>query len=130
MCANDTNVTFVASNMVDLETQINNELSSSSQKLQSLNEYTIDINVDGVKINKTNHSKVLGLNIDENLFWKQHIRELSKKVASSISALKRVRPFIPLNTAIKIYKGLLEPHFHYCSVVWHGLSQELNEKLQ
>ena len=103
---------------------------SSRQQLQSLKEYTIDINVDGVKINKTNHSKALGLNIDENLSWKQHIRELSKKVASSISALKRVRLFIPLDTAIKIYKGLIEPH--YCSdcLVWHGLSQELSEKLQ
>ena len=76
---------------------------SSRQKLQSLNDYTIDINVDGVKINQTNHSKALGLNVDENLSWKQHIRELLKKDASSISALKRVRPFIPLNTAIKIY---------------------------
>ena len=53
-----------------------------------------------------------------------------KKVASSISALKRVRPFIPLNTAIKIYKGVIEPHFDYGSVFRDGLSQELIEKLQ
>ena len=72
-------------------------------------------NFEGVKINQTIHSKALGLNTDENLSWKQHIRELSKtEVASSISALKRVRPFIPLNTAIK---ALIEPHFDYCSVV-------------
>ena len=103
---------------------------SSRQKLQSLNKYAIDINVDGVKINQTNHSKALGLNIDENLSWKQHIRELSKKVDSSIGALKCVRPFIPLNTAIKIYKGLMEPHFDYCSVVWDSLCQVLSKKLQ
>ena len=34
------------------------------------------------------------------------------------------------HTTIKIYKGLIEPHFDYCSVVWDGLSQQLNEKLQ
>ena len=79
---------------------------SSRQKLQSLNDHTIGINVDGVKINQTYHSKALGLNIDENLSWKQHIRELSKKVSSSISAPKRVNHFIPFNTAIKIYKGV------------------------
>ena len=90
MYADDTNVTFAASNMIDLETQINTEqksinlllrdnklslgvaktefmIISSSQKLQSLNDKTININVDRVKINETNHSKALGLNIDENL---------------------------------------------------------------
>ena len=87
-------------------------------------------NVGGVKINQTDHSKALGLNIDENLSWKEHIQEIFKKVASSIGALKRVRPFISMHTAIKIYKGLIEPHFDYCSVVWDGLSQQLSEKLQ
>ena len=36
-----------------------------------------------------------------------------------------------MHTAIKIYKGLIEPHFaDYYSVVWDGLSQQLSEKLQ
>ena len=35
-----------------------------------------------------------------------------------------------MHTAIKIYKGLIEPHFDYCSVIWDGLSQQLSEKLQ
>ena len=37
---------------------------SSRQKLQSLNDKTINVNVEGVKINQTDHSKALGLNID------------------------------------------------------------------
>ena len=32
------------------------------------------------------------------------------------------------STAIKIYKGLIEPHFDYCSAVWDGLTQQLSEK--
>ena len=35
-----------------------------------------------------------------------------------------------MHTAIKICKGLIEPHFHYCSAVWDGLTQQLSEKLQ
>ena len=52
-----------------------------------------------------------------------------KKVSSGIGALKRVRPFVSMHTAIKIYKGLIEPHFDYCSAVWDGLTQQLSEKL-
>ena len=85
------------------------------------------INVDDVKMNQTNHSKALGLNIDENLFWKEHIQAISKKVASSIGPLKRVRSFISMHT--DIYKGLIEPHFaDYCSVVWDGLSRQVSDK--
>ena len=79
---------------------------SSRQKLQSLNDKTININVEGVKINQTDNNKARGLNIDKNLTWKEHIHAISKKVASSIGALKRVRPFISMHTAIEIYKVL------------------------
>ena len=54
----------------------------------------------------------------------------SLKVSSGVGALKRVRPFVSMHTAIKIYKGLIEPHFDYCSAVWDGLTQQLSEKLQ
>ena len=90
MYADDTNVTFVASDMPGLETKVNTELKSinlwlranklslnvaktefmvinSRQKLHSLNNKTINVNIEGVKINHTDHSKALGLNIDENL---------------------------------------------------------------
>ena len=111
MYADDTNVTFSAAIVADLETQINSDLEhidlwlkanklslnvaktefmiiSSRQKLQSLNDYTININVGGVQISQTNQSKSLGLIIDENLSWKALIHEISKKVSSSIGALK------------------------------------------
>ena len=51
-------------------------------------------------------------------------------VSSGIGALEQVRPFLSMHTAIKIYKGLIEPHFDYCSAVWDGLTQQLSEKLQ
>ena len=84
---------------------------SSRQKLQSLNDCTMNIHIDGVPINQSNQSKSLGLIIDENLSWRAHIHEISKKVSSGVGALKRVRPFVSMHTAIKTYKGLIEPHF-------------------
>ena len=147
MCADDTNVTSSAATIPDVESQINSDLKyvdrwpkanklslnvaitefmviSSRQKLQSLNEYTMNIHIDGVPINQSNQSKSLGLTIDENLSWKVHIHEICKKV------FKRIRPFVSMYPAIKIYKGLIEPHFDYCSAVWDGLIQQFSEKLQ
>ena len=52
---------------------------SSRQKLQFLNDYTMNIHINGVPKNQCNQSKSLGLIIDENLSWKAHIHEISKK---------------------------------------------------
>ena len=41
-----------------------------------------------------------------------------------------MRLFIDSNTALKIYKAFIQPHFDYCSTVWDGLSITLNDKLQ
>ena len=104
---------------------------SFRQKLQFLNGYTMNIHIDNDPLNQSNQSKSLGLIIDENLSWKAHIHEISKKVSSGIGALQRVRSFVSMHTAIKIYKGLIEPiYFDYCSAVWDGLTQQLSEKLR
>ena len=103
---------------------------SPRHTLQSLNDYTMNIHIDGVPINRSNQSKSLGLTIDENLSWKAHINEISKQVSSGIGALKWVRQFVSMHTAIKIYNGLIEPHVDYCSAVWDGLTQQLGEKLE
>ena len=59
---------------------------SSRQKLLSLNDYTINNDIDSVQVNQTTHSKSLGLNIDD-LSWKAHVHDISnKKGSSSIGA--------------------------------------------
>ena len=68
--------------------------------------------------------------IDEHLTWKNHVNNISKKISSGISALKRVRPFINRETAVKAYRGLVEPYFTYCCPVWDGIGLKLSEKLQ
>ena len=51
----------------------------------------INVFVGNDQIERVNSSKSLGLKIYENLTWKRHIDEISKKVSAAISALKRIR---------------------------------------
>ena len=57
-------------------------------------------------------------------------KKYRKKNSSGISTLKRIRPFVSQNIAVQIYKALIEPHFEYCSPVWHGINNKLSDKLQ
>ena len=154
MYADDTNISTSAYDIEALEGQLNLELSKLNQWLkanklnlnvaktefmimgsrQRLNARAdgrpINLNIEGKNIKRVDTSKSLGVFIDKNLSWEKHINEISKKISSGIGALKQVRPFVTLDTAIKIYKALIEPHFDYCSPVWHGISNKLNDKLQ
>ncbi len=54
----------------------------------------------------------------------------SKKIASGIGALKRIRPFVPRTTLHTIFHSLIQPHFDYCSVVWGNCNKTLATKMQ
>ena len=76
------------------------------------------------------HTKSLGVYIDQNLSWSKHVNDTAKIISSGIGALKRLRTFICKETAILLYRALIEPYFDYCCPVWDGLNNELANKLQ
>ena len=75
-------------------------------------------------------SKSLGVDIDGSLSWECNINEISKKIASGISAIKRIRYFLPFEILLNAYNFLVQPHFDYCDGVWRNCSKNLSSKLQ
>ena len=53
-------------------------------------------------------SKSLGVLIDENLTWGNHVDALSKKIASGIGALKRISHCFPPTALHDAYYGLVQ----------------------
>ncbi len=62
--------------------------------------------------------------------WNKHIEIISKKIASGIGALKRMRPFVPSSTLKYIFNSIIQPHFDYCCVVWDNCTKFSADKLQ
>ena len=93
-------------------------------------ETCINIAINDQPIKKVKETETLGMVIDQHLAWSKHVEEKSKKVSSAIGALKRVRPFITIDVANKIYKAIIQPHIDYCSTVWDGLGSTLLDKIQ
>ena len=153
MFADDTNITCSADNLADLESIVNSELSNlttwlkanklslniaktefmtigSRQKLQAEGDKVIQASLESKPIRRVDHTKSLGLIIDDRLSWNFQIDELCKRVSCAIGALKRLRPFVSEATAIQIYRALVLPYFDYCSAVWDGLCNRLADKVQ
>ena len=105
-------------------------LIGSRQRLRTLSENpNLKINI--VPINRVSTTKSLGVVIDENLTCRSsHIDKLTKKVASGIGAIKRLRSFVSSETLYFIYHALIQPHFDYCNVVWGNCGKTLANQLQ
>ena len=57
--------------------------------------------------------KILGANLHKDLSYKEHISEQLKKAHVEASALRRIKPFIPCDVMIKLYKSFIIPHLEY-----------------
>ena len=61
----------------------------------------ICVSFENQRIERVDHSKSLGLTIDDGLSWSNYISEVCKKVSSAVGALKRIRSFVFQSTAIQ-----------------------------
>ena len=79
--------------------------------------------IGNLPIRKTCYVKFLGVLLDENLSWKYHLTELSKKFARTCGMFFKVRHFLPINILICFYNSLFSPFLQYGLLVW-GLTCE------
>ena len=71
------------------------------------------VKVNNIFLERVTVYKSLGVLVDENLTWKAHIDEISKKTSASLSVLRRLIPTIPLEIRETMYKVLIVPYFDY-----------------
>ena len=65
--------------------------------------------MNGTRVKQVATTKSLGVAIDDKLSWNFHIEKLTKKIASGIDAMKRVRHMVPQATLHLIYQALKCP---------------------
>ncbi|KAG5673946.1 hypothetical protein PVAND_003944 [Polypedilum vanderplanki] len=69
--------------------------------------------------------KLLGFVVDEQLSFTQHIDHICKKVTPLIFAIKRIRKYIDLTTALSLYHAFIHSHFNYLLIIWSTASVTL-----
>ena len=98
----------------------------SREKLQNtLMDSNINIAIGGNEVKQVSTTKSLGVIIDKNLCWKEHIDSISTRDSRAIGMIRRAKPTLKL-----MYQSLVLPYFNYCSLVWANCSQTLKNKAQ
>ena len=55
---------------------------------------------------------------------------ICKKASTAIGAMRRIKPFVPLDSLEKVYKSLVQPYFEHCSPLWDNCGKLLKDKLK
>ena len=77
------------------------------------------LSIKGKDIKTTEELKLLGVTIDSNLDFSNHISTLCKKASQKIGVLMRLRNLIPTFAKLQLFKAAILPRLTYCHLVWH-----------
>src|SRR3984885_14930417 len=93
-------------------------LFTSKKKMSFVHEHAFSISIDNQCINRVTSAKFLGVYIDDQLSWKQHVNYISQKLAKNIGIISRIRHFLPKKILLSLYYSLIYPYLTYCNLVW------------
>ena len=77
-----------------------------------------DIILDNVKLARVNNTKFLGVIIDENLTWKNHIDGITKTISRNIGMMNKLKFFVPEPILRTLYCSLVLPYINYGILIW------------
>lgn len=83
------------------------------------------IHIDNNIIQSTNHTKFLGLVIDNHLSWNNHVSYLSKKISSALFLLRRMSQIGSEDISLTVYYSMIQSIIAYGINVW-GVTSETN----
>ena len=101
-------------------------LIGSRQRLNDIQTPTIRLG--DAEVNRVTEIKTLGVVVDDQLLWKNHVGATIAKVSKGIGMLRRMKPYVPIFTLMHVYNALILHHFDYCSLVWDTCSNYLSCK--
>ena len=86
-------------------------------------------NTGNEKIWESNKQKLLGLDIDRNLNFNEHVSSLCRKAGNKLSVLARLSNFMSFKQRRILLKTFIESQFGYCPLIWMFHSRRVNNKI-
>ena len=85
----------------------------------------IKLTIDNIPIEQSDKTKFVGIIINQDLTWTDHLSLLQNKISKNIGVIRRIRKNLPLYTLRMLYYALINPYFDYCNIVW-GIERNLH----
>ena len=77
-----------------------------------------NMSFDGKTIKSSDTVELLGITLDKNINFKQHIQNICRKANSKTKTLLRIRKFLNLEQAQVLAEAYISSNFRYCPLIW------------
>ena len=136
--ADDSNLFFSHKSLQALERSLNksldevnkwlcvNKLSLNIEKsnfvifhpIQRKIHYSVNLSIAQKQIEEVRNLKYLWVIIDSTLNWKDHVHQVSKKIAISIGILSKLRHYVDVRILTNLYYSIVYPFLTYAVIIW------------
>ena len=83
-------------------------------------------NIGEIRIWEKGQQKLLGVKLDKNLKFKEHVLKQCKKAGKKLSVLGRICHILNLERRRSLMKAFIESQFGYYSLVWMFYGRQEN----
>ena len=153
MYADDTALYAVSNDIDDLIAKINEDLANvnnwlaqnklslnvaktefmlmgSRQRLATIKDVDINVNINDVKLQQVHSCKHLGVIVDDNMTWSEQTKNIKKRVLPGLYMLRKCKGFLPAETLSLVFKSLVQPHIDYCDTIWSNCNVKDMDMIQ
>ena len=85
---------------------------------KQINLHDINLHIDGINIDRVEHTNFLGIVIHQNLSWIPHIQTIRTKISKAIGVINKFCQFFDCHTLRFLYNSLILPYLQYCNLIW------------
>ena len=85
--------------------------------------------IDNSYIESEDEQVLLGITIESNPIFENHINSICKKAFQKLNALARIAPYMNIQKRRTIMKSFVTSQFSYCPLIWMFHSRRLNNKI-
>ena len=108
----------------------NNQMKTNKDKYHLLsNKERVTMKIVETEIKSSNCEKLLGIKIDNNLTFNEHLNHIIEKASRKTNALSRVAPYMNESKKRILMNSFFWSQCSYCPLVWMFHSRTLNNKI-
>ena len=78
----------------------------------------IDVKLNGTLIERSVCERFLGVLVDDNLSWSNHIKSLASKISRNSGIMYKLKGIVPDSVLKTLYNSFIQSNLNYCSTVW------------
>ena len=113
-----------------------NKMKANPEKFQAIaigkqtKQQNLIFTIDGNKIECESEVKLLGVTIDFQLNFNEHVSNICKKASRQLNVLKRIGTHLTKLGKLTIYYSFIISNFNYCPLVWHFCGETNTKKIE